>query len=680
MNEQKKITAGLVGAGHIAEFHIRALKRLPNVEIIGVADLREDQARALAEAHHLPASFSSLDDLLQQKPQVLHVLTPPAAHTQNTLDALKHGCHVLVEKPLATSVEDCDRIAAAAAEAGKVVCVDHSLLWDPFVQRALQIAASGAICDVVSVDHLRSQHYVPYQGGVLPEQYRDGGFPFRDIGVHSLYLIEKLLGEIQDADLQLGSPENDGCPRFKEWNVMVRCERGVGHVALSWNVNPLQNVLLIHGTRGVIRADLFGMSVTTRKAGRLPEHATRILNTVNEGRSMMMQVTGNVFRVLRKKLRQYHGLQELVIRFYETLDTGDAPPVTIEQARSIIDWTERIATQADREKEAFASRFAQSGTAKILVTGATGFIGSHLLSRLLEEGNRVRLLVRRTPSAEIAGSSQVETFLGDLGNAEDVDRAMQGIEEVYHLGATVEGWAEEFQCATVAGTQNIVDSVLRHEVPKLIYMSSLSVLHAAAARNGKPIAEDWPLEPFPEDRGLYSQTKLAAERIVTEAVETRSLRAIILRPAEVIGPDRPFMSGAAAIEAGSRLVVLGRGKFVLPLVRVEDLVDAIVAAGKSALFDGSIFHIVDPAQVSQNEIARHYLRTTGQDKSIWHFPLSLLYTAAAGASVAARLLGRSAPLTPYRLRSAIGTRHFDCTAAKNALGWAPQVGIRAGME
>jgi len=386
-----------------------------------------------------------------------------------------------------------------------------------------------------------------------------------------------------------------------------------------------------------------------------------------------------VLRVLTKRLRRYHGLQALVSEFYTALAAGTTPPVTTDQARPIIDWTERIARQADCQKQQYVSRFAMQGTAKTLVTGATGFIGRHLLKRLLGERDRVRILVRHEPADGLLHDPRVEVFLGNLGNPDDVDRAVQGASEVFHLGATIEGWAEDFQCATVVGTQNVVNSALAHDVEKLIYMSSLSVIHAAAARNGDKIAEDWPLEPFPEKRGLYSQTKLAAERIVSHAVLNRGLHAVILRPGEVMGPDKIFLSGAVGREAGGRVIVLGNGKSTIPLIWVEDLVDAILAAAQRSRLDGGAFNLVDPEQVTQDELAEHYLKAKGRRVRIFHVPLAALYPAAAVLDLGLQVLGRNAPITPYRLRSAIGSRDFDCAAAAEKLGWKPHVGVRRGL-
>jgi nucleoside-diphosphate-sugar epimerase/predicted dehydrogenase len=617
--------------------------------------------------------------LLQTQPDVVHVLTPPSFHADNVLQALDAGCHVFVEKPLATNVADCDRILEKSSSVGRNVCVGHSLLRDPFIVRATELVRRGTIGSVVGMDHFRSQSYPPYAGGPIPYQYQDGGFPFRDLGVHSLYLMESLLGSVEHAETLLGPASRDGCPLFKDWRVVVRCARGSGHIYFSWEVTPPQDLLVIHGTKGVIRVDLAGMSLSVRKIRRMPGALQRIFNTANEGRMMMTSVVGSIARIAGKKLRRYHGVQELIAEFYGSLRVGADPPVTVAQARRIVEWTERIAGVADQAKRKYLAQFWEKGSAKVLLTGATGFIGQPLLRQLLADKGRVRVIARHRLDSDLMKDDRLEVFLGNLGNSDEVDRAVAGVSEVYHLGATVEGAHEDYQCATVAGTQNIVDSCLRHHVDKLVYLSSLSVLHAAAT-NGTPIDEQWPLDPNAKDRGGYSQSKLEAEQIVTDAVATRGLRAIILRPGEVVGPSRPFLSGAVGIETAKRIVVLGNGRHTLPLIWIDDLIDAIMAAGAAGSFDGTILHLVDPDYLTQDQIAHFYLQATAQDKKVVHAPLPLIYAAAYGADRVFSALGKSAPLTPYRLKSALGTRVFDCRAAAEQLAWQPRVGVRRGLQ
>jgi predicted dehydrogenase len=194
-----RFKAGIVGAGHIAEFHIQALKRIPFVEIVGVADLDRAKAETLAGRFGLTA-VASLADLVAAGANVIHVLTPPATHAAVATEALRAGAHVLVEKPLATDADDCTKLRDLGRELGLQVGVSHSLLFDPQIRSALEAARRGALGDVVAVDILRGSVYPPYAGGPLPPQYRTAGYPFRDLGIHGLYVIEAFLGPIEKVD------------------------------------------------------------------------------------------------------------------------------------------------------------------------------------------------------------------------------------------------------------------------------------------------------------------------------------------------------------------------------------------------------------------------------------------------------------------------------------------------
>ena len=542
------------------------------------------------------------------------------------LEALFNGCHVFVEKPLATSVEDCDKIAFAAKQGGRSVCVGHSLLRDPFVARALRLVRSGAIGEPLTVDYFRSSAYPPYVGGPLPVVYRDGGYPFRDLGIHGLYLVEAILGEIKEVSDCFSSSGRHPHLHFDEWRVVLRCQRGTGQIQLSWNVRPQQSLLLVQGTRGVVRADLFGMSTTAKRSGRLPEHVSRTLNAVREGTQVATQALANTLRFLGGRLRQYHGLQALVADFYQCLHAGRAAPVTPERARSVSGWTEVVARRGDAAKSRFLDRFASPLANPVLVTGANGFIGRHLVARLLRENQRLRLFVRRAPPPELLHDPRVEIVLGDLGDRDAVARAVAGVHTIYHLGAAMRGSGQDFDCGTVAGTRNIVDTALENRVAKLIYMSSLTVLHATFSTGDRTISENWPLEPHPQLRGHYSRTKLAAEQYVTEAVQVRGLPAIILRPAEVIGPGAPFITSGIAQRRNGRLIILGDGKLHVPMVYIDDLMDAIRLAEQKSPFDGSIIHIVDPASLTQNDLVRQYLALSDEHLRVTpHTPSGALF-------------------------------------------------------
>ena len=680
MPQDTNLRVGLIGAGYISEFHARAIQRVPNARIVGIADLVNSRAAALAARFTIPKVFPTMEAMMDEGVDVIHILTPPATHAALAIAALKNGCHVLVEKPLAMNAEEVDRISAAAAIGKKSVCVNHSMLYDRFVSKALNIVRSGAIGVPLTFDYFRSSEYPPYRGGPLPIHYQDGGYPFLDQGVHALYLAESFLGAIEDVKAFYGTHGGDSNLLFDEWRVAAQCQRGMANIQISWNVRPLQNWFVVQGTKGVVRANLFAMWVTHTPQLPLPKAPARALQAMTEGLSICAQVPANVARFAAKKIVQYDGLHSLVAAFYSALQSGAAMPVPPEQARSTVYWTNRVSQQADTAKINYQSQFQSVGDAKVLVTGANGLIGRHLIRRLLQAGNRVRIFVRRQPDAELMKDGNVEVFLGDLGDPAAVDRAVAGTEIVYHVGAAMKGNAHDYERGTVCGTQNIVDSVLRHNVQRLVYISSLSCLYAAAARRGDVVTEDWPVEPSPTKRGAYTQAKTAAEKIVRDAVRGRHLRAVLLRPGRVFGPGMTLLTPEVARKIGRLFVILGDGTRELPLVFVEDVVDAIILAGETSKFDGSVFHIVDRIQVTQNQVVQDYISKNAKTAKTIHVPVPIVYGLALAVELLSKILRRQAPLSIYRVKSALARMRFDCSRAEKELGWRPRVGVTSGLQ
>src|SRR5579871_5409388 len=106
----KKFRVGLVGAGYVSQHHLRALKKLDYVEVAALCDSNLDRARKRAKEAGITRACGSLDELEPERLDVVHILTPPASHCALAVQALKMGCHVLVEKPMAPSVDQCDRM------------------------------------------------------------------------------------------------------------------------------------------------------------------------------------------------------------------------------------------------------------------------------------------------------------------------------------------------------------------------------------------------------------------------------------------------------------------------------------------------------------------------------------------------------------------------------------------
>ncbi len=309
----------------------------------------------------------------------------------------------------------------------------------------------------------------------------------------------------------------------------------------------------------------------------------------------------------------------------------------------------------------------------LTITGANGQLGRALVRRLANGVDRVRIFVRRSPATDVQTLPNVEIVLGELSDPIAVDKVVANATVVFHIGAAMSGVWEEHQKSTVTGTQNVAESCLKYRVQKLIYISSLSVIHATGHSQSKPVAENSPLEPFPTKRGYYTQAKLEAERMVSKAAAERRLPSVIIRPGKIWSETGSLIDAAVAIKAGKRYVLIGDGDIQLPLIHVDDVVEAIIKASQSPHVDGQIYQVVGDDTLSRAELLSLHIRGRDPHASVTRLSLRTACFLARGVEVLFKLLKRNPPLTPYRLKSAYTPLTFDCRKAREELGWQPQV-------
>jgi 2-alkyl-3-oxoalkanoate reductase len=671
-----RFRAGMIGAGNICEFHVAAVKKLATlqpelVELVGIVDLDKDRARANAEKWGTTA-FDSLDAIVQAGANVIHVLTPPASHGKLATQALNQGCHVLIEKPITEDSAEALAIGKLATSKNLTASVNHSLLYDPQIKRALDLVKSGALGQVVSVDILRGSEYPPYEGGPLPPWYRDAGYPFRDIGVHCLYLIQELLGSIEGVDADWSSLGGDPNLAFDEWRALVKCKRGLGQFQLTYNTKPMQSQMIIHGTKSVLRIDLFAMFHGKRGSTPLPKAAERLVNAFTDSIQPLIDVPIGVWKFVRKEVQSYQGLRDLVTDFYVRLGAGEKPPVAVEDAAQVVKWVEDVARRADDDQKQRLAKFTLSSKIPFLVTGASGSLGKATVKRLLADGHKIRVFVRRIPEKAIDG---VEYCFGNLGDPVAVDRAVKAAERVIHVGAAMKGGWPEHKGGTVVGTQNVIDACKKYGVKQLVHISSMSVVDWAGSSGNGPVSEGSNLEPRPDERGAYTRAKLEAEKLVADAAAA-GLPAVILRPGQIFGGGIPLINGAIARNAGGRWLVLGDGKLELPLVYIDDVVDAIMDSVKQNLSHGEVIQIIDPEHLTQEDV----LGLAGSTKPILRVPRAIVFALGKLSEYPLGALGRQSPVAVYRLKSAMARLHYESDRARSLLGWQPRVGVREGIK
>ena len=664
----------------MASRHLAALRDLPFVEVAGICDVDQRKAGEFASKFHIPGVYPSLAAMETAKPQVVHILTPPASHCALTLQALEMGCHVFVEKPMAETAEECDEMIASAREKGLVLSVNHSMRFEPAVLEALDHIAKGHCGEILSAYYFRGSDYPPYPGGRRSAVYRQGSYPFRDLGVHAVYLLEAFLGPPRSLSEKHFGTGNDPMLTFDEWRLSVEGESATGEVLLSWNMHPLQNDLWVQGTRGLLHVDAFLQRCLLYKTYPGPKQLHFIINGLRHGAASLVEIPSFVIRAATGKLKPSPGIYQSVQAFHNALAAGKPAPVSPEEGRRAVALVAEASRAADAEKDRIeAARERESpAPARILVTGAAGFLGSALTRRLRERGENPRVFLRR-PVAPGAAAEGLDAVYGSLGEPDAVDRAVAGVEVVYHVGAAMKGWREDFEAGTIWGTRNVIDACLKHGVRRLIYVSSLGVLDHAGHVDGVPVTEASPVEPHPDFRGLYTQTKLEAERLVQAAITERGLEAVIIRPGQIFGPGAEKVTPNGVLKLAGQWIVAGNGNRLIPAVYVEDVVDGLIAAETAPTAPGKVIHLIDPAPLSQNDYMVWCKPALGKTP-IRRTPVWFLMFGGWMCDVLTGVLKRPLPLSRYKVRALKPLSPADVSLAKQTLDWTPAVGSKRGLE
>lgn len=319
----------------------------------------------------------------------------------------------------------------------------------------------------------------------------------------------------------------------------------------------------------------------------------------------------------------------------------------------------------------------------VLVTGAAGFLGGHVVELLRARGERVRALARRGDDTARLEALGVEVRRGDLTDEDAIRAAVKDTRWVMHCAAKTGPWGplDEYIAANIAGLRLLVLAALEAGVERFIHVSSITV-HSNDVGGAADESSPMPGAPNP-----YSRTKLVGERIMAELITSRAAPITIVRPGWIYGPGDTASFGrfASMIERG-RMIVLGSGDNVVPLIHARDVARGMVMAAETPRAIGRAYLLVSDERVTQNR----YLNTIAAELAVpaprLHIPYrgALAVGAVSESLFAALHVRRTPPLTRYGLEVLGGENRFDCTRARRELGFAPSVpfaeGVRESVE
>jgi nucleoside-diphosphate-sugar epimerase/predicted dehydrogenase len=697
--------AALVGCGRIAKWHIQALRDIQGLELVAAADRDEYRARQIAEFTGGARAYSDLDVLLErEQPDVVHILTPPAAHADLAIRAMQAGAHVLVEKPMCVSPQSAQQMLAAADKYGVKLCVNHNYLFNPSVVKARQLVTDGNIGQVVYVNSYYglSGEGDAYSrsGGRYHWAWDLPGGVFTNFLPHLVYLQLAFLQEVTAVAgvTVLESPSN----RTSDLSILLQGTSASGVMTISMRVKPYAKYVDIYGTEGIVHADLVREVCTVHKPHQLPRMLSKALYNVEDSMQLLAGTTMSTGRVVFGGLKGMPGLYALIRAFYDSLANQRQVPVPAVEGKKVVDlmaqiWAQSPAPPAHQEAAHEVERPKAARTAaeqavidrggfkgRVLVTGATGFLGHHLVHALVRCGAEVRALVRNEEGIAPELASQVELVCGDVRDSHAVEAAARGVDVIYHCAAITANQASwtEHRETNIVGTENVCRAALNANVSRVILMSSVIVYGLQAQQSSGAVHESTPYAANPDEWAFYLRSKLAADKLAQDYGQKQGLPVTILRLGILYGPGGGRPPGRGLTQLGPLRFLIGRGSNYLPYTYVGNAVDCLLLAAISPQAIGETYNVVDEPQVTVREVSLCRIALADEQVTLLPFPPAVLIGVARYLEWKTKRNNAHIPpnLSRYTVRSACRSLRYDTEKARQQLGWQPEVALNEGLR
>jgi len=314
-----------------------------------------------------------------------------------------------------------------------------------------------------------------------------------------------------------------------------------------------------------------------------------------------------------------------------------------------------------------------------LVTGGTGFVGSHIVQRCVQEGFRVRVLVRPTSDTSLMDQLGVECVVGDLADAETVRRAVDGAELIFHCAAKVGDWGSvrEFHAVNVEALGGLLEAAGNVPLKRFVHISSLGVY-----ANGHHYGTDETVVPTRGTDG-YANTKIEAEGLVLAAHRERGLPVAVVRPGFIYGPrDRNVLPRLLEALSIQRLMYIGDGNQAVNSIYVGNLVHAIFLMVDRPEAVGQVYNISDDQGLTKRRFIGTVAELAGYRIPQRHVPLWLAEITSACMEGVYRLARLKVPpvLNRARVKFVGYNLDFSVEKARRELGYVPRYDFREGLK
>jgi predicted dehydrogenase len=354
----------IVGCGKIADAHVEEIRKIPSVHLCAVCDLEPIMAEQLAVRYAVPAWYCDVAKMLDiEKPDVLHITTPPQSHLPLTQQAVAAGCHIFIEKPVALRYSDAQAIIAAAIAAGKKLAVNY---WPRFEAPALELRRlheSGVLGNPV---HVESSIGYDLQGEFGMALRRDPqhwvrrlpGKLFQNMLDHVLNKITPFLADENplvhaiawQAEAASGAGVRDEL--LDELRVMIRGAQVSAYATFSAHARPVAQTLRVYGTKNTALVDYAARTVALERNQTFPSALGRLFPPFLVAKDYLRQGLKNVNSFSHARFHFFDGMRRLLEEFYLSIEKDSPPPIDYGEILRVSAMMDRIFEQVYPEVRA----------------------------------------------------------------------------------------------------------------------------------------------------------------------------------------------------------------------------------------------------------------------------------------------------------------------------------------
>jgi nucleoside-diphosphate-sugar epimerase len=314
----------------------------------------------------------------------------------------------------------------------------------------------------------------------------------------------------------------------------------------------------------------------------------------------------------------------------------------------------------------------------LLVTGAAGFLGSHLVDLLLARGDRPRVLVQVDSVGALAGAD-LDVRTADICDRASLEEALSGVDCVLHCAARTGPWGPEaeYERTNVRALEALVRTALATGVRRFVHVSSITV-HGNDVRGEADESAPLRAEPNP-----YSRSKVAGERLLERMIRDEGAPVTIVRPGWIYGPrdTASFARVAGMIEKG-RMIMLGSGRNHLPLIYARDAAQGILLASEAGQAVGRSYLLVNDEAVTQRDFVGAIAAELDVPTPVRRIPYQVGVMLGTVGETVGRLTRRRQPppVMRYGIQLLGGENRFNISRARRELGFSPTVGLAEGVS